>query len=214
MSSTDLIAPLAEKWLIRRRVCGASGDACVARRGGAGTQRRGWHTQAGLARRGGAGTQRRAVACSIADSTRARRRTRRLRWKDISFLLLSQASGSLFVSHSASTPPTYPGATSSSPPSLHHLRPFSLLAPIREPLHHLTTCAHSRCLSNCLRPYTSPANKPPGHFFAWSLSLDSGDLHWTHDPKHHNLPWRLLHAWSHSLDLLGELTLGSFTGLG
>ena len=23
-----------------------------------------------------------------------------------------------------------------------------------------------------------------------------------------------LHAWSHSLDLLGELTLGSFTGLG
>ena len=61
-------------WRIRRRVCGASGDACVARRGVAGTQRRGWHT-------GGAGTQRRAVACSIADSTRARRRTRRPRWK-------------------------------------------------------------------------------------------------------------------------------------
>ena len=32
-----------------------------------------------------------------------------------------------------------PGATPPSPPSLHHLRAFSLLVPIREPLHHLPT---------------------------------------------------------------------------
>jgi hypothetical protein len=31
-----------------------------------------------------------------------------------------------------------------------------------------------------LRSYTPLATKTSGHFFAWSLSLDSGDVHWTH----------------------------------
>jgi len=54
----------------------------------------------------------------------------------ISFLLLSQASGSLFVSHSASIPPT----------PVHH-------TPVRLPhlLHHFTICAHSRSL----RPFAN-----------------------------------------------------------
>ena len=42
------------------------------------------------------------------------------------------------------TRPPYPGATPPSPPPLHHLRAFSLPAPTRELLHHLTICA--RCL--------------------------------------------------------------------
>ena len=37
------------------------------------------------------------------------------------------------------TRPPYPGATPPSLPPLHHPRAFSLLVPIREPLHHLTT---------------------------------------------------------------------------
>jgi len=72
-------------------------------------------------------------------------------------------------------PSTIPGVTSSSPPSLHHLRAFSLPALIRDPLHHLTACAHSRCL----RSYTTSATKSSGHFFAWSHSLDSTVIYLT-----------------------------------
>jgi len=80
-----------------------------------------------------------------------------------------------FRLHSTYTRPPYPGATPSSPTPFNHPRTFSLLAPIREPLHQPTICAHSRCL----RSYTTFANKSSGHFFAWSHSLDSTVLHWT-----------------------------------
>ena len=80
---------------------------------------------------------------------------------------------------SASIPPTPVHHTPVRLPHLlHHFTicpTFSLFAPIREPLRHLTACAHSHCLC----AYTTFANKSSGHFFAWSHSLDSTVIYLT-----------------------------------
>ena len=83
-----------------------------------------------------------------------------------------------FRLHSTYTRPPYPGATPSPPPSLHHLRTFTsrLPAPMREPLRHLTACAHSRCL----RSYTSPANKLCLNLCAHPRCLRSFAIHYNH----------------------------------
>jgi len=120
-----------------------------------------------------------------------------------------------FRLHSTYTRPPYPGATPSPPPSLHHLRAFSLPAPIREPLHLLTTCAHSRCL----RSYTSPANKLCFTICAHPHCLRSFTIHHIT-----SLPTRIPAACAHthhlrmkhrgtSLPGVFHLTRGTFTGL-
>ena len=54
------------------------------------------------------------------------------------------------------------------PPNL-----FFACCPIHDPLHHLATCAHSRCL----RSPTTLANNSSGHFLAWSHSVASAVIH-------------------------------------
>jgi len=122
-----------------------------------------------------------------------------------------------FRLHSTYTRPPYPGATPSPPPSLHHLRTFTsrLPAPMREPLRHLTACAHSRCL----RSYTSPANKLCLNLCAHPRCLRSFAIHYIT-----SLPTRIPAACAHthhlrlknrgiSLPGVFHLTRGTFTGL-
>ena len=118
------------------------------------------------------------------------------------------------------TRPPYPGATRrtpSPPPSLHYLRAFSLPAPTRELLQHLTICAHSRCL----RSYTSPANhlKLCLNLCAHPRCLRSFATHYIT-----SLPTRIPAACAHthhlrmkhrgtSLPRVFHLTRGTLTGL-
>ena len=63
-----------------------------------------------------------------------------------------------FRLHSTYTRPPYPGATPSSPPSLHHLRAFSLLVPTRAP----TSPHYHDCLGACLNVLTRVPGPPIG----------------------------------------------------
>ena len=78
-----------------------------------------------------------------------------------------------FRLHSTYTRPPYPGATPSSPPPLHHLRTFSLLAPFANlcitslPARIFVACAHTRHLQTKHRGISLPGVI---HLTRWSFT--------------------------------------------